>query len=121
MATWNIQAEHASKAGLDDVGFVGKTLIDYIVKQPKVNGNDIRLFGFSNGAALTNRILIENDDPRITMAVTQVCQLNDLQYGDGSFWIGGADNSYAQEKVKLQPRKVLQTTGGKDKVILAAG
>ena len=80
-----------------------------------------KLYGYSNGAALTNRILIENSDARITHCATDGSQLNTHQYHDGSFYIGGTTNTYTTAKTSLTSRNVLQMVGGQDSVIPASG
>merc|ERR1712070_989614 len=70
---------------------------------------------------MINRLLIENDDARITTAVTSVSQLNTQQWHDGNFYIGGADNAYTTVKPSLTHRRLLQMTGGADKLIPSNG
>ena len=70
---------------------------------------------------LANRILIENDDPRITHSLTDGSQLNTYQYRGGTFYVGGASNQYVTTKASLTPRKVLQVVGGRDDVIPPEG
>jgi poly(3-hydroxybutyrate) depolymerase len=115
--SWNIVAEKSKE---DDALYVGTTLVNHLVEASNVKP-EFTLFGHSNGAALTNRILIENDDARIVAAITDVSQLNTHQYHDGNFYIGGSDNSYTTVKSSLTKRKLLQLTGARDNVIPAAG
>jgi len=115
--SWNIVAEKSKE---DDALYVGTTLMNHLVEASNVKP-EFTLFGHSNGAALTNRILIENDDARIVAAITDVSQLNTHQYHDGNFYIGGSDNSYTTVKSSLTKRKLLQLTGARDNVIPAAG
>ena len=118
--SWNIKGEESKE---DDQLYVGKTLIDHLASFDNVEPV-FKLWGFSNGAALTNRILIENDDARITHAITDGSQLATIQYRpntDGSFYIGGSDNAYTTIKATLRTRKLLQLVGGEDGVILAEG
>jgi len=86
-----------------------------------VDSQSFKLLGSSNGAALINRILIENDDTRITHAVTDVSQLNTHQYHDGNFYVGGSDNSYTTVKQTLTPRNLYIVVGGMDTTIPANG
>jgi len=98
----------------DDVKFVGSTLLNHLAKFKNVKA-EFRIHGHSQGAALTNQILIENSDPRIIMAVTAASQLNAQQFHDGKFWSGKTG------KTKLKKRQLLQVVGGKDTVIPAQG
>eukprot|EP00966_Prymnesium_polylepis_P310592 7175894-Prymnesium_polylepis.1 len=70
--SWNILNEASTR---DDAYYVGTTLVDHLASFSNV-APSFKLYGHSNGAALVNRILIENDDPRITHGVTSVSQLN---------------------------------------------
>ena len=89
-------------------------------KRSSTTGGAARL-----AACMTNRILIENDDARITHAVTDVSQLNSFQYQatppPGGLFIGGANNDYATRKTTFTKRYVLQCTGALDAVIPAFG
>ena len=119
--SWNIKGD-ASKE--DDQLYIGKTLLDHLATFDNVDPSSFKLYGFSNGAALTNRILIENDDARITHGITDGSQLNTFQYRpntNGAFYVGGASNAYSTVKSTLTSRRVLQLVGGVDKVIPAAG
>lgn len=116
--SWNIKAEDSSQ---DDQLYIGTTLIDHLATFDNVNASSFTLYGFSNGAALTNRILIENDDPRITAAITDGSQLNTLQYNNGNFYVGGPSNDYTTIKSTLTPRRLLQLVQGLDGVIPADG
>ena len=115
--SWNIVAEAST---FDDVGYIGSTLIDHLATFSNVQPS-FRLYGASNGAALSNRILIENDDARITAAVTDGSQLNTHQFNDDQFYVGGATNSYTTPKTSLTRRALLQIVGGQDGVIPADG
>lgn len=116
--SWNIKGEASNE---DDATYVGKTLVDHLATFDNVDSTSFKLYGFSNGAALTNRILIENDDPRITHGITDCSQLNTFQYRSSNFYIGGPNNDYNTVKAKLTSRRVLQIVGGGDKVIPAGG
>lgn len=116
--SWNIVAEGST---LDDAAYVGTTLLDHLASYSNVQPNSFKMYGASNGAALVNRILIENDGGRIVAAVTDGSQLNTHQYRNGAFYVGGASNSYTTVKATLMPRALLQVTGGEDRVIPAAG
>jgi predicted esterase len=115
--SWNIVREPSKE---DDVLFVGSTLLAHLESFSNVEP-EFKLLGYSNGAALTNRILIENDDPRITAAVTMVCQLPAVLYHDSTFYIGttipGGDNEYVTPKDTLTKRRLLLIVGGLDTTV----
>jgi len=125
--SWNIKGEPSTQ---NDVQYVGTTLVSHLASFVNVLPT-FGLVGFSNGAALSHRILIENDDDRITTAVTDGCQLNTLQYQStaelceltlcGSFYFGGSTNAYTTRKPALTPRRVLQIVGGQDTALPANG
>jgi len=111
--SWNIINEESS---FDDVEFI-KLLIDHLASKSNVNANHVQLYGTSNGAALVNRILIESTDARIVRGVTSVSQLNQMQYHDGNFYVGGNDNSYTQVQPSLLRREILALQGAQDHII----
>ena len=125
--SWNIKGEASTD---NDVQYVGTTLVSHLASFANVLPK-FGLVGLSNGAALSHRILIENDDARITTAIMDSCQLNTLQYQStavlcelalcGSFYFGGPSNAYATRKPDLTPRRVLQIVGGQDPTIPANG
>lgn len=115
--SWNIKGEASNQ---DDAGYVGSTLLDHLATFSNVVPS-FKLLGSSNGAALCNRILIENDDARITHVITLVSQLNTFQYRGGAFYVGGTSNAYTQVKSTLTSRNLLQIVGGSDVLIPADG
>lgn len=98
--SWNIVGEPSRQ---DDVSFVIE-ILDRLSSFSNVDAGCVQLFGFSNGAGLVNRILIECDDRRIVRAVTDSSQLNQKQYRDNTFYVGGDDNGYSVVKQTLIPR-----------------
>ena len=120
---WNVKGEYDGPAppAPDDATYVGKTLIDHLATYSNVDAKSFKLVGFSNGAALSNRINIENDDPRITHILTDSSQLNTYQYRGGAFYVGGASNQYVTTKSSLTSRKVLAVVGGRDLSVPAEG
>ena len=80
-ASWNICGENSDAP---DVEMLGE-LVDTLQVFTNVNPNSIRVLGFSNGAALANRLLIENDDPGIETIAAVVSQLTEGQFHDGGF------------------------------------
>jgi len=106
-----------------NVEFVASTLVDHLVTFSNVRSDTVRVLGYSQGAALANDILIENDDARITHVVTVSSQLNTQQYHEERFWHGTSigpegtviDYSYTEPKLApLKMRRVLQIVGGSD-------
>merc|ERR1719183_2771651 len=85
---WNVLGDPTVRGKLPDVDFVAQA-IDYVCARPNVDPQ-VCIFGFSDGAGLANRLLIESDDPRIIRVVTDASQLNTLQFQNGGFRIGGA-------------------------------
>ena len=117
---WNVKGEYPDNVP-DDATYVGQTLIDHLATFSNVDDTSFTIVGYSNGAALANRILIENDDPRITHILTDGSQLNTYQYRGGAFYVGGASNQYATTKSSLTSRKVLAVVGGRDLTVPAEG
>ena len=122
---WNVKGEYDGPAppAPDDATYVGKTLIDHLATYSNVDAT-FKLVGFSNGAALSNRINIENEDPRITHILTDGSQLNTYQYRGGHFYRGGGSNQYvirASSFGPRAPRKVLAVVGGRDLSVPAEG
>jgi hypothetical protein len=153
----------------DDVTFLGVTLLNAFAALDNVIPS-FKFVGSSNGAAIVcpqgsrarapralrqggstlsgrafcvaqvNRLIIENDDPRFTHAVTSVSQLNTHQYHDdggrdnihpspdngGSFYIRGSEDRhspsfYATKKDALTRRFILASLGGRDGLIKPRG
>lgn len=115
--SWKIVAESSTE---DDVGYVGTTLVQHLASASNTNGN-FALLGNSNGAALINRILIENESSQIVAAITDVSQLNAEQYKSDNFMVGGSINEYNTPKNALTKRTLLQLTGALDDIVPAAG
>ena len=123
---WNVKGEYDGPAppAPDDAYYVGKTLIDHLATYSNVDATSVKLVGFSNGAALSNRINIENEDARITHILTDSSQLNTYQYRGGHFYRGGGSNQYdirASSFGPRAPRKVLAVVGGRDLSVPAEG
>merc|ERR1711879_791601 len=104
------------ESDFDDVEFV-ELIIDHLASKSNVNASHVQLYGNSNGAALVNRILIESTDARIVRGVTSVSQLNQMQYHDGKFYVGGNDNSYTKVQPSLLRREILALQGAEDHII----
>ena len=74
--SWNICREESMAPDVDMV----RELVETIQGFDNVNPDAIRIFGYSNGAALAHRVYIENDNPGIDAVVTTVSQLSDIQF-----------------------------------------
>ena len=84
--------------------FIGTTLLKHLTTFSNVQPTFVML-GFSNGAALVNRILIESLETRIVAAITDGSQLNGLQYRGGTFYVGGPSNAYTTSQPTLASRR----------------
>ena len=80
--SWNICQENSDAP---DTEFIG-LLIDTLQTFANVNPDKIRILGSSNGAALANRLFIENDNVGVDRIVALVSQLNTSQFHDTSFY-----------------------------------
>ena len=80
--SWNICQEGSDAP---DTELIGR-LIDTLQTFSNVNAAKIRILGTSNGAALANRLFIENDNQGVDRIVAIVSQLNTNQYHDTSFY-----------------------------------
>ena len=85
-ASWNV-VDEPSKA--PDVGFI-EAIVSFLARYSNVQASCVTLFGCSNGAAITHRVLIESADARITAAITDGSQLNVRQYRGGAFYRCGS-------------------------------
>ena len=81
--SWNICQEGSDAPDTDLVG----SLIDTLQSFTNVNPSKIRILGSSNGAALANRLFIENDNDGVDRIVAIVSQLNTYQYHDAAFYM----------------------------------
>lgn len=82
MGTWNICAETSDAPDIEMIN----DLIDNLQTYSNINPNQIRILGFSNGAGLANRVLIENSNPGVDIICSVVSQLNEPQYHLGDFY-----------------------------------
>jgi len=117
-ARWDYIPPQASKR--DDLTVIGETLLEYLSSFDNVKPQ-FKLIGFSQGAGLVNRFLVENNNPHITHAVTCGTQLTLWQWRNGSFFVGGKDHDFQTSKKGLQHRRILQITGGLDTMMPANG
>ena len=80
-SSWNICNEQSDAP---DVEMIDE-LIERLQGFDNVDPDRIRVLGFSNGAALANRIFIENDDPGVDAVCAVVSQLTESQYHAEAF------------------------------------
>lgn len=80
--SWNIADESSNAPDIEMIA----DLVDILQTFDNINPNKIRVLGTSNGAALCNRILIENKDSGIDAIGAVVSQLNEAQYHLGNFY-----------------------------------
>lgn len=80
--SWNI-ADETSEA--PDVAMVSD-LVDSLQTFINVNPNKIRVLGTSLGAALANRVFIENKDGGVDIVCAIVAHLTEASYHNGSFY-----------------------------------
>ena len=79
---WNICTEPSEAPDVEMVG----DLIDELQAFDNVDANRIHILGVSNGSALANSVLIENNDPGLTSVVSIVSQMSEYQFHDGDFF-----------------------------------
>ncbi len=120
LSSWNISNEQSEAP---DVEMVAELVVQLQGYQ-NVNANQIRLLGLSNGGALANRILIENDNPGIDAICAGISQLSEAQYHDGQFYMpsgetGGPDpyDGYDTPVTPIQGRKYLSICNEDDGLI----
>jgi len=118
--SWNI-ADEASEA--PDVEMVSD-LIVALQAYNNINPNKIRILGYSNGAALANRVFIENTNTGVDIICAIVSQLSEAQYHNGSFHYpssttGGSDpyDGYDTPTTPLTGRKYLGIFNENDPII----
>lgn len=115
---WNISFD-AHQA--PDVEFIDKLILK-LRTYSNVDADNISILGFSNGAGLLNRLLIELALDRFTTAVCLAQQLRHVQYHAGSFWYdpnGGW--SYDTPIVPAKGRRILTIHGHADAILPYAG
>lgn len=113
---WNVFSDSSGK---DDLGFISN-LVDYAATFSNVNPT-FTLVGYSKGAFLTHRILIENDDARIVAAIVSNSQLSGIMSRNGSFRVGQIQEHDTVTKPILKSRRLLQITTATDSVVPSNG
>ena len=120
MNSWNISDENSEAPDVEMV----TDLINQLQTYSNINPNKIRIAGTSNGAALANRILIENDNSGIDIICAIVSQLSECNYHSNNFHSpsaatgGGApDCGYDIVQTPLSGRKYLSICNSNDPLI----
>jgi poly(3-hydroxybutyrate) depolymerase len=114
LTSWNVDAE-TSKA--PDVAFI-RDLISLLKIYDNVDAGRISIFGNSNGAGLTNRLIVELDGAAFQNAGTQVSQMITKMNNTDSFWYNAADtNDYNQMIVPAKRRRIININGTADPTV----
>lgn len=115
--SWNISKER-SKA--PDVAFIVSVLNDIAHRYPSANQHDISLIGFSNGAGMVYRLLIEGEKIKgIRNAIAFVSSMTSGQYHDRSFWKRSDESSdvYDTSVIPVGKKNILTIHGTADNVV----
>ncbi len=116
--SWNVDAE-VSKA--PDVAFI-RDLITLLKSYDNVDAGKISLFGNSNGAGMTNRLIIELDGAAFQNAGTQVSQMINKMHNNGSFWYNSSGtNDYNQMIMPAKRRRIININGTLDPTVPYSG
>ena len=120
MNSWNISDENSEAPDVEMV----TDLINQLQTYSNINPNKIRIAGTSNGAALANRIFIENNNTGVDLICAIVSQLSECNYHDNNFHSpsaatgGGApDCGYDVVQTPLSGRKYLSICNSNDPLI----
>ena len=118
--SWNISNEQSNAPDVEMITELVNTLQVY----SNVNPNKINIIGSSNGAALANRVFIENKNTGIATICSIVSQINQDQYRNNTFYYPSANtgpalsnNGYDTSTVPLTGRKYLSICNTNDPVI----
>lgn len=122
--SWNICQENSDAPDVEMVG----DLVERLQAFDNINPNAIRLLGFSNGASLANRVLLENTNPGIDTVCSVVSQLADTMARGGRFYKPDGETSkklpfcgYQTEHAPPTGRRYLGISNENDNVIPYAG
>lgn len=122
--SWNISDESSEAPDIEMI----EELVDTLQTFTNINPNKIRILGTSNGAALANRVLIENKDTGIDNICAIVSQLSEAQYHNGNFYYpsgptGGTDpyDGYDSITTPITGRKYLSICNDNDQLIPYGG
>ena len=111
--SWNIVSE-ASRA--DDLAFI-ESIIQRLLQYDNVAKTDVTVIGSSNGAAMVNQLAIESQMPQIKNLVTLVSPLNQFQHDGAFFRKKGPDNGYTEAAQPLRGRRLMNVSGGMDRLV----
>ena len=118
--SWNICAENSDAPDVEMIN----DLVNILQTYTNLDTNKIRILGTSNGAALANRVFIENTNTGIDIICSIVSHLNDFQYHSEDFYkpsgVTDPSSSYCGYDVVSNPlssRKYLSISNVNDQVI----
>lgn len=118
--SWNICAENSDAPDVEMIN----DLVNILQTYTNLDTNKIRILGTSNGAALANRVFIENTNAGIDIICSIVSHLNDFQYHSEDFYkpsgVTDPSSSYCGYDVVSNPlssRKYLSISNVNDQVI----
>ena len=124
MNSWNICSEESDAPDMEMLDELIASLSPYT----NINTTKIRLLGYSNGSALANRVLIENNNPAIDKICSVVSQLTEMQAHNGSFYgpSGSTEASmafcgYDTDQTPLTGRHYLNICNTNDPIIPYSG
>jgi poly(3-hydroxybutyrate) depolymerase len=118
LTSWNVDSE-VSKA--PDVAFI-RDLIALLKTYDNVDAGRISIYGSSNGAGMTNRLLIELDGTTFQRAACRVSQMITKMHHDGSFWFNASgNNTYDEQITPANARRVISISGTADPIVPYTG
>jgi len=115
---WNVKSEGSQAP---DVDFIRQIILQ-LRTYNNVDAGNIIILGYSNGAALANRLLIELDGALYQQGIKLAGQMNEIQFHDSAFWYdptGG--NAYDTQIQPARGRRILSLVGTADPVVPFAG
>ena len=115
--SWNISDE---RSRAPDIDFFRELVADLKKKYPKVDLSQISIMGFSNGAGMVYRILIEADESTpIRNAIPMVSSMVTEQFHDNHFWkrTNDSTNTYDQKIDPQGKTNIMTIHGTNDKVV----
>ena len=117
--SWNICGENSDAPDVEMLN----DLVNQLQEYDNINPNKIRVLGSSNGAALANRVFIENNNDGIDIICAIVSHLNEPQYHSGGFYSPNATTDpasphcgYAELANPLTSRKYLSISNTNDPI-----
>ena len=115
--SWNISNE---KSRAPDIEFFRAMVDDIKQKYPQADVSKITVMGFSNGAGMVFRILIEADKTTpIQNAIALVSSMVQEQFHDGSFWkrSNDANENYDIKATPAGAKNLLTIHGTEDRIV----